>query len=369
MENIAGTSSQQRIPQYRPYVDKSDYAYLERAFEHHHIAEGPFAKEFQQQLLAIIGSRYGCFASNGTLALYLALRAVGIQPGDEVIVQDITFVASANAVEMVGARPVFADIRGFNDTTIDLDKVRISKKTKAMIVCPLFGTACSNIEQVVAFCRDHRIILIEDAAQALAITASGGHCGTYGAVGTFSFYADKIITTGEGGFVVTNDEAVHERMLHMRNQGRKQNGSFIHPEIGFNFRITDIQACLGLSQLQKLGTITREKKKIYASYRAALGESVEYLLLRDDFTHIPFRVVIFVDDAERVVKSLAQRGIELRNMFYPLHLQPCFRHLYRSDAEYPHSMACSKRGICLPTWVGLTEQQINQVAEAVKSEL
>jgi len=363
------SSSKPLIPQFRPYVDKSDYAYLERVFEHHHIAEGRYAKEFQQQLLNIIGSRYGCFASNGTLALYLALRAAGIKPGDEVIVQDITFVASANAVEMVGARPVFADIREYNDITIDLERVKISENTKAMIVCPLFGTACGNIEQIVTFCRTHNIILVEDAAQALAIRGASGHCGTFGTVGTFSFYADKIITTGEGGFVVTNDETVYERMLYLRNQGRKKNGTFVHPEIGFNFRITDIQACLGLSQLQKLETIIREKQKIYAAYRSSLGDSVEYLLLRDDFTHIPFRVVIFVEDAERVVKCLAQKGIELRSMFYPLHMQPCYRHLGYPDSNYPNSMACFKKGICLPTWVGLSEKQIYQVAEAVREAL
>lgn len=353
------------IPQCRAYVDKADFAYIERAFESCYVAEGPYAKEFHRRLLDIIGSRYGCFASNGTLALYLALRAIGIEPGNEVIVQNETFIASANAVEMVGATPVFADIRAYNDFTIDLSRVRVRKNTKAMIVCPLYGTACSNVEEIVDFCRAHNLLLVEDAAQAFAIRGDRGHCGTFGTVGTFSFYADKIITTGEGGFVVTDDEAVYDRMSYMRNQGRKASGTYIHPKIGFNLRITDIQACLGLSQLEKFDTIIREKQRIYSCYRSMLGDAVEYLVIREDFSHIPFRVVIFVDDAESLMVALNRNGIEPRAVFYPLHRQPCYRYLGYHDSDFPNSMECSRRGVCLPTWVGLSEGQIARIADAV----
>jgi perosamine synthetase len=359
----------QKIPQFKSYIDKSDYHYIEKVFENNYIAEGPYTKEFHDRLLSIIGAKYGCFASNGTVALYLALKAIGIRPGDEVIVQNITFIASANAVEMLGAKPVFADVVSYKDLTIDLNRMTITKKTKAIMLCHLFGTACSNIEKVRDFCATHKLLLIEDAAQALAIKNEERHCGTFGKVGTFSFYADKTITTGEGGFVVTDDEMVFDKMTYLRNQGRKKSGTFIHPEIGYNFRITDIQACLGLSQLTKLDTIVKEKQKIYKTYKHYLGDTVEFLSLRGDFSHIPFRVVIFVKNAERTMEYMLQKGIEPRSIFYPLHKQPCYGYLDYKDDNFLSSMQCYERGICLPTWIGLSENQIEYISYAVKEAL
>lgn len=288
-----------KVPQFKSYVDKTDYAHLEAVFENNYIAEGPFAREFSDKLLEIIGSPYGVFASNGTVALYLAMRALELGPGDDVFVQNSTFIASANGVEMAGANPVFVDVVRYDDLSIDLNKVHLTDKSKAMVIAPLFGTAYSNIAEVQQFCRDNNLFLIEDAAQALAITDGVNHCGTFGDVATFSFYADKTITTAEGGYVVTRHEDVYERMRFLRNQGRKQSGTFLHPEIGYNFRITDMQAALGLSQLKKLDTIKREKAKIYDLYYKHLGGHVEFLRLADGFNHIPFRVVVFVDSAEK----------------------------------------------------------------------
>jgi perosamine synthetase len=188
-------------------------------------------------------------------------------------------------------------------------------------------------------------------------------------VGTFSFYADKTITTGEGGFVVTDDESIYERMLYLRNQGRKKSGTFIHPEIGYNFRITDIQACLGLSQLKKFDAITKAKQKIYEAYRHHLGDSVEFLSLREDFTHIPFRVVVFVEDAESTIRYMSEKGIEPRSVFYPLHKQPCYRYLYNRDEDFKNSIECYQKGICLPTWVGLSEPQIEYVSRILKEAI
>lgn len=360
---------QELIPQFKSYVGEDDYIYIKRAFENRYIAEGKYAKEFQEKLLDIVRSNYGCLASNGTLALYLALKALGLKAGDEVIVQNITFIASANAVEMVGAKPVFADIVSYKDLTIDLSKIRLTKKTKALVLCPLFGTACSNVEEVRDFCHRNDLYLVEDASQALAIKNNSKHCGTYGKVGVFSFYADKTVTTGEGGFVVTDDANIYEKMLYLRNQGRKKSGTFIHPEIGYNFRMTDIQACLGLSQLSKLDYIKKEKVKIYQLYKTYLGESVEFLSLREDFSFIPFRVVVFVKNAQRTMEYMRSKNIEPRSMFYPLHKQPCYGFLGFKDGEFPNSLECFERGVCLPTWIGLSEEQIKYISQTMKEAL
>ena len=357
------------VPQFRSFVDPSDYEYLKPVFENNYIAEGPFSQQFKEQLLEIIGAPYGVFASNGTLALYLAMRALGIGTGDEVIVQNLTFIASANSIEMTGATPVFVDIPSFNDYTLDLNRVKVTPKTKAIVVAHLFGTACSNIEEVQDFCREHNLFLIEDAAQALDIRNDETHCGLFGDVGTFSFYADKTITTAEGGFVVCKDEAIHEKMIYLRNQGRKSSGTFVHPMIGYNFRITDLQAALGLSQLSKLEEIKARKNAVYDKYVELLGDRVEFLKLRDDFSFIPFRVVAFVDNAEKTMEHMRSKGVEPRSVFYPMHCQPCYEYLGYDAKDFPNSVESFRRGMCLPTWVGLSDEQIEHTATTLLQTL
>lgn len=358
-----------KIPQFRSFVDMDDYERLRPVFERNYIAEGPCGAEFRDRLIDITGAKHGVLASNGTLALYLAMKALGIGPGDEILVQNLSFIASANAVEMVGAKPVFVDIPSFNDLTIDLEAIKLTPKTKGIVLAHLFGSACTNIEAVVDFCKEHNLYLIEDAAQALFITNGEKHCGTYGDVGTFSFYADKTITTAEGGFVCTDDEEVHERMIYLRNQGRKSSGTFIHPEIGYNFRMTDLQSALGLSQLDKIETIKREKSFIADTYQKYLGDKIERMKIRDDFNYIPFRVIAFVDDAEHTIKGMSDAGIEPRSMFYPFHKQPCYSYMDHKPEDFPNSEECFKRGICLPTWIGLTEEQIAYTSEKLLETL
>jgi perosamine synthetase len=350
------------VPQFKSFIDKTDYKNIEGVFENNYIAEGPYSKMFHDELLEIVGAKYGVFASNGTLALYLALKAIGIKPGDEVIVQNITFIASANAIEMIGAKPIFVDIISYDNPSIDLSKINITSKTKAIMICHLFGTACSNTTEVKEYCDNNGILLVEDAAQALAITDNNKkHCGTFGKVGTFSFYADKTITTGEGGFVVTDDKEVYEEMLFLRNQGRKNSGTFIHPQIGYNFRITDMQGALGLSQLKKLSYIINTKQEIYKKYYSQLNNYVDFLEINGNFTHIPFRVVVFVEDAEKTIKSMSKHGIEGRSVFFPLNNQPCYNN--QKDELFEKSEKCYKKGICLPTWIGLSNDEIDYVCK------
>lgn len=354
-----------KIPQFRSFVDKSDYESIERVFDTNYIAEGPVGIEFRDELLEHIGSKHGVLASNGTLALYLALKALGIGPGDEVIVQNTTFIATANAVEMIGAKPIFVDIISHNDLSLDISKIEITSRTKAVMIAHLFGTACSNVEQVAKYCTDNNLFLIEDAAQAFTIQNGKKHLGTYGDVGTFSFFADKTITTGEGGFVVTDDDQLYEKMMYLRNQGRLQSGSFIHPEIGFNFRMSDIQSAMGLNQLKKLDTILSKKTELYERYYKRLNEHVEFLHLHPDFSFVPFRVVVFLDNAEATMSKMKLDGVEPRSVFYPMHKQPCFSTYSYSDADFGQSLLCYEQGICLPTWIGLTEDEIEYVSNSL----
>jgi len=289
------------IPQFRSYLEQSDYESIERVFASRYIAEGP-----------------------------------DIGPGDEVIVQDTTFIATANAVEMVGARPVFVDILTPANPSIDLSRISINKHTKAVMIAHLFGTACTNTEEVKQFCEANDLYLIEDAAQAFGVTNGKKHCGTYGTVGTFSFMAS---------------------------------GTFVHPEIGFNFRMTDIQCALGIAQLSRLDFIIQKKTDLLVRYEQKLRGHVEFLTINQDFNYIPFRVVVFTENAHDVMEKMKADGIETRSVFYPMHRQPCFAKYQCDDADFDNANKCYETGICLPTWIGLTDEEIDHVCTSLISAL
>ena len=222
---------------------------------------------------------------------------------------------------------------------------------------------------VMAFAKKHNLLVIEDAAEAVGVRRDNKHAGTFGTVGTFSFFADKTITTGEGGFVVTNDENIYERLLYLRNQGRKDRGSFIHPEIGYNFRMTDLQNAVGLAQLEKLEEIKKRKSHILELYKKLLAEVPQITFFKPDqgAEWVPFRVGIIADRAHELMDFLKQNDIEPRTFFHPLHRQPAFaRFNQNNDTNFPNAVFGYEHGVCLPTFPTLTDEQINYVCETIK---
>jgi perosamine synthetase len=365
------------IPQFAPFIGLEEYEAIRSCFESNWITEGPKAKEFSDQLLHLMGAKHGVFAPNGTLALYLGLRAMGIGEGDEVIVPDFTFIASANAVEMTGAIPVFADVHryDFQINVTECERV-LSSKTKAIMPVHVYGYA-ANMTEVTKFAEAHNLMVIEDAAQAIGVHWKGQHCGTFGEVGCFSFFADKTITTGEGGFVVTDEENIYERLLYLRNQGRLHRGTFIHPQVGYNFRMTDIQMAMGLVQLSKMKEIAGKKKQIYDYYTGLLKdvEEVTFLTVDKDSGHIPFRVGIVTKvRASDLMEFLFQNGIEPRSFFYPLHRQPCYQYLKHNedwrrrldDRSFPNAVFGYEHGVCLPSFAALTYDQVKYICAKIR---
>lgn len=364
-----------KVPQLKPWIGNEEYKAIKSCFDANWITEGPKSQEFSEKLLELIGAKYGVFAPNGTLALYLGLRALGIGPGDEVLVPDSTFIASANAVEMVGAKPVFVDVNRYN-FQIDLSGVGklVNEKTKAIMPVHIYGTCC-NMQPIIDFAKKHKLAVIEDAAQAIGIKQRRKHAGTFGEVGCFSFFADKTITTGEGGYVVTDNEGIYDELLYLRNQGRKNRGSFVHPRIGYNFRMTDIQNAVGLVQLAKLEEIKTRKAenlKLYTSLLEKLPE-VTFFEPEKDTDFIPFRVCILVERAEELMEFMKTRDIETRTFFYPLHRQPCFEFFKKSapkshpyeDSTFPNSVYGYEHGVCLPVFPALTKAQIKYVCDSI----
>lgn len=363
-----------KVPQFIPFINSDDYDSLKESFDNSWITEGPKAKEFTDKLLELTGAKYGVFAPNGTLAIYLALKAIGIKEGDEVIVPNFTFLGSASAVEMVGAIPIFCDVNKEN-FQIDLeDAIRVTtKKTKAIMPVHVYGTAV-EMDEVLDYSNKYNVKVIEDAAQGIGVLYKGRHVGTIGEIGTFSFFADKTITTGEGGFITTNNKDVYENLLYLRNQGRIDRGSFIHPRIGYNFRITDLQASLGLSQLSKLSQIQKRKTEIYTTYfnRLSKIKGITFFSPNKNANYIPFRVSILTSKSKDLSDFMAANEIEVRTFFYPLHNQPCFDYLKKDnndlfdDVLFKNSVYGYENGVCLPSFVSVTDEQLNHVCSIVE---
>jgi perosamine synthetase len=300
---------------------------------------------------------------------------LGIGDGDEVIVPNTTFIASATSVEMTGAKPVFIDVEPDN-FHIDCTKIKdvINEKTKAIMPVHIFGST-AKMDEIKKYAKENNIFIIEDACQAFGIKYKDKYCGTIGDIGCFSFFADKIITTGEGGYICTDNDELFYNLKYKRNQGRIDRGSFIHPEIGYNFRMNDIQMAIGIVQLSKLEYIKKRKIEIYNEYRKNIIENSEirFTINNADSEFIPFRVTLMVERVNDLMDFLKSQNIETRSYFYPLNKQPCFRNKKYSinwekeldDCFFENSIYAYEHGICLPSHLLLTKDQIEYVCDRI----
>jgi perosamine synthetase len=364
------------IPQTRPTIGDEELEQLRGVIGDTWLTEGPRSAAFSERLNALTGSPYGVFAPNGTLALVLGLLALEIGPGDEVIVPDTTFIGSANAVVMVGATPVLVDVDAEHYCICpERAAAAITERTRAIMPVHMFG-GCADMTAIMALADRHGLLVIEDAAQALGVTWNDRPAGSIGDVGCFSFFADKTITTGEGGYVTCRDAAVYERLRLLRNQGRFDRGSFIHPAIGYNFRITDLQAAVGLAQLDRLDELVAGKTRVLTRYRDGLAdlEQVRILGPMPGSSYVPFRTVLIGDRIEAMGKHLEAAGVQIRSFFYPLHRQPCFREapervggLERlDDTLFPNAIHGFDHGLCLPVFPTLTDSEVDHIVDAIR---
>lgn len=356
------------IPQASPWIDHAEIHAVSQCVASTFLSEHKEAATFVEGIKEQTGAKYCVLAPNGTLALALALKAMGIGRGDEVIVPTMTFMASATAVEMVGATPVFCDI----DDSCQIDTASASKlittQTRAIMPVHLWGFS-ANMDNVMKLARTFDLRVIEDTAQSLGTTWNDKACGTIGDVGTFSFFVDKVITTGEGGAVVTNDEEIYENMLYIRNVGRRDRGSFNHPRIGYNFRMTDMQCAIGNVQLGKLQQVIERKREIYDMYHNALHGPVAKLLEPIDGSgSVPFRgALVLNSSANGLLQFLKKNDIQERGFFKPLHLQQPF--ISDSNIDMPVAEGLWKRGVCLPTHLCLTNDDVFRIIETVRKYL
>ena len=358
-----------RIQQIQPYFDDQETRNLEMAIKTGWVTEGPFSQKFLTSLKEFTGARYAVLANNGTLGLYLALMAIGAKKGDEVIVPDFTFNASASSIAFTGATPVFADIR-MEDLQLDAEKIErlITPQTKAIMPVHIYGQSC-DMDPVIRIAKKHNLKVVEDAAQGFGVFYKGKHTGTLGDVGVISFFADKTITTGEGAVILTNNEELFNRLKMLRNQGRPNSGTFIHPELGMNFRMTDLQCAVGVAQFDKFEKIKEIKLKNFMLYHKMLAgiPEIEFIHQSDFCNFIPFRVNVRVPQLEGLIEYLEKNAIQTRRMFYPLHRQPCFSYLHYNDDGFPVAIDAYDRGISFPVHCRLKDEDIEYLCDTVKA--
>jgi perosamine synthetase len=365
-----------KIPQFKPYIGAEEYKLIKECFDNNWITEGKKSAEFVNQLNELVGVKYGVLAPNGTLSLYLGLKALGIGRGDEVIVPNFSFYASASSVIMAGAKPVFAEV-DIENLQVDVSQIekKITRKTKAIMPVHVYGMSC-NMEKIMHLSKKHKLKIIEDAAQGIGLKFKGKHVGSFGEIGSFSFFADKTITTAEGGYVCTNSQDIHNKLLYLRNQGRINRGSFIHPELGFNFRMNDIQSSMGLAQLKKLDLIIKTKNENFALYNQNLNQ-IKFKIIKpiEGSTFVPFRIAILFDEIfqkEKTEKELNFNGVETRTFFYPLNKQPYFKrknNLFFKTKKDSVTLSLYERGICLPSYIGLSEKEIIYICKKINDSI
>jgi len=364
------------IPQFEPWIDSTELTLLSETITDNWITGGKKVKEFEKKIAGLCRVKYAVSCMNGTVALFMALKAAGIGEGDEVIVPDFTFIASANSIVMAGATPVFIDIDK-NTLNISTGKIEeaITPRTKAIMPVHIYGQA-AEIESIMHISREYKLLVVEDAAQGIGVSWNGKPVGSFGEAGCLSFYADKTITTGEGGMVVTDNEEIAQKCLRLAHQGNLSKGNYIHESIGYNFRMTDMQAAVGLCQLTKLGIIIARKRTVSEMYKELLKDIAGVSFLQTDSrSHtVPFRHIIFVDDPQLMVKELDKAGVGAKRVFYPLHKQPCYKDwelslYHKPEWSFENSNWAYKHGIALPSSVRVSRVQIEYICDRIKEIL
>lgn len=365
------------IPVCEPLIREKELKYVNECLKTGWISSsGKFIDEFEKKWADYCGMKYGIAVSNGTAALEVAMGCIDLKPGNEVIMPAFTIISCALAVIYNKGKPIFVDSEP-RTFTIDASKIeeKISKKTRAIMPVHIYGHPC-DMDPIIKLANKYDLVIIEDAAEAHGAEYKGKKCGGFGDISCFSFYANKIITTGEGGMVLTNDKKYAEKAKSLRNlcfQERR----FYHEELGNNFRLTNIQAAIGLAQLERIDGLVEKKRWIGKTYNAKLNNISSLMLPVEELwaknVYWMYGVVL-KENAEINAKEFAKRlynlGVETRPFFLGMHRQPVLKEMGLVDSEYyPVSDRISDKGLYLPSGLTLAEKDINFVVNAIKNAL
>ena len=364
------------VPVNEPLLNGNEKKYLCECIDTGWISsEGPFVKEFEQKMSAAVGRKYGIAVANGTAALEVAVQALGIGEGDEVIMPTFTIISCAMAVTKLGAVPVLvdSDLYTWNMNVDEIEK-KITSKTKAIMIVHLYGLPV-EADKILALADKYGLKVIEDAAEMHGQTYNGKPCGSFGDISIFSFYPNKHITTGEGGMVVTDDEELAERCRMLRNLCFRKDIRYVHDEISDNYRFTNLQAAVGLAQLERLNEFVERKRAMGKFYTERL-QDMEGLVLpieRTDYADNIYWVYGLVldrniqADNQMVQRLLAKEGIGSRTFFWCMHEQPVYQKMDLFLKEsYPNAEYLARKGFYIPSGLALTKEQMDRVVCAVR---
>ncbi len=367
------------IPVNTPLLDGKEKEYVQQCIDTGWISsEGAFVAQFEEQFSRRVDRKYGVAVANGTAALDIAVAALEITVGDEVILPTFTIISCASAIVRAGATPVLVDCDADTwNMNISEIEAKITSKTRAIMVVHIYGLPV-DMEPLLAIAEKHGLFVIEDAAEMIGQTYYDKPCGSFGHISTFSFYPNKHITTGEGGMCVTDDEMLAERCRSLRNLCFKREKRFLHDELGWNYRMTNLQAALGCAQLENLDKHIVRKREIGEKYNNLLKNieglqlPVEQMDCAENIYWI-YGLILHDDvafDAQEMMQRLGKQKIGTRPFFWPMHEQPVFRKmgLFRGES-YPVAECIARRGFYLPSGLGITDEQIEYIGWKMKEVL
>jgi len=356
-----------KYPVYQPSLTGNEKKYVDECIDSTWISsKGEFIKKFEDEFSEFIGIKYSAGVSNGTVALHVALLALGIGKGDEVIVPTFTYIASVNSISYTGAKPVFVDSDP-GTWQIDTGKIadKITTNTKAIMAVHLYGHPC-DMDSIRQIARENNLFIVEDCAEAIGTKYKGVHVGSSGEISTFSFFGNKAITTGEGGMVCTNDPGLYDLVVRLKGQGLAKNQEYFHDIIGYNYRMTNICAAIGCAQLEQVDEILSKKKIIAKTYIDQLKNlPVTIHHESENVVHSYWMFTILVNsenERTELRKYLLESGIETRPTFHPVHTMP----MYLTKESFPVAEDLGRRGINLPSYPGLTNKDIKYITEKIK---
>jgi perosamine synthetase len=356
-----------KIPVYQPSLSGNEKKYVNECLDSTWISsKGRFVTEFENKFAEYTGVKYATTVSNGTVAIHLALLVLGIGPGDEVIVPSFTYIASVNAIVYTGATPVFVDSL---EETWQMDptdvKKKITSKTKAIMAVHLYGHPC-DMNPLDEIAKGNDLFLVEDCAEAFGSLYHGKHVGSFGDISTYSFFGNKTITTGEGGMVVTNDETLHDRAIHFKGQGLAKHRQYWHDVIGYNYRMTNICAAIGLAQLEQADIFLNKKRQIKEWYDEGLKNTpVTTHKEIGNVKHSYWMYSILTEKASErdpLRDYLSDAGIETRPLFYPVHTMPMYSQKFQ---KHPVAENLGWRGMNLPSWPELSKDQVETICNEI----
>lgn len=355
-----------KYPVYQPNLGGNEKKYVQECLDSTWISsKGKFISQFEKNFSNFTGIKNSVAVANGTVALHVALLALGVGKGDEVIVPTFTYIASVNAIHYTGAKPVFIDST-VDTWQIDSKKIeeKISPKTKAIMAVHIYGHPC-EMNEIKSIAKKYKLFIIEDCAEAIGTFYNGRHAGSFGDISTFSFFGNKAITTGEGGMVCTNDDKLADLSIRIKGQGLAKNQEYFHDIIGYNYRMTNICAAIGCAQLERINEILNNKRRVAQNYIDGLKDlPVDYHKEFGKVKHSYWMFTILVKSEKQRIELrnyLKEFGIETRPTFHPVHTMP----MYIDGNSYPIAEDLSKRGINLPSYPDLSESDISFITSKI----